>query len=173
MPRPLCATIHTDSMQHNLSQARTCAPMAKIWAVVKADAYGHGLERAMRGFATADGLALIELEGAIRLRELGWIKPILLLEGFFEAADVPLLAEHNIVTAVHSVEQVKLLEYTQLYRPIDVYLKMNTGMNRLGLRPDDYAAAYKRLRAIPDVRNITHMTHFAKIGRASCRERVF
>jgi alanine racemase len=161
MPRPLFATIHLDSMQHNLSQARTCAPMAKIWAVVKADAYGHGLERAMRGFATADGLALIELEGAIRLRELGWIKPILLLEGFFEASDVPLLAEHNIVTAVHCMEQVKLLEYTQLYRPIDVYLKMNTGMNRLGLRPDDYAAAYKRLRAIPDVRNITHMTHFA------------
>jgi alanine racemase len=161
MPRPLFATIHPDSMQHNLSQARTCAPMAKIWAVVKADAYGHGLERAMHGFAAADGLALIELENAIRLRELGWIKPILLLEGFFEAADVPLLAEHNIVTAVHSVEQIKLLEYTQLYRPIDVYLKMNTGMNRLGLRPDEYAAAYKRLRAIPDVRNITHMTHFA------------
>ena len=161
MPRPLFATIHPDSMQHNLSQARTCAPMAKIWAVVKADAYGHGLERAMHGFATADGLALIELENAIRLRELGWIKPILLLEGFFEAADVPLLVEHNIVTAVHSVEQIKLLEYTQLYRPIDVYLKMNTGMNRLGLRPDEYAAAYKRLRAIPDVRNITHMTHFA------------
>ena len=161
MPRPLFATIHLDSMQHNLAQARTCAPLAKIWAVVKADAYGHGLERAMRGFATADGLALIELEAAIRLRELGWIKPILLLEGFFEAADVPMLAEHNISTAVHNIEQVKLLEYTQLYRPIDVYLKMNTGMNRLGFHPDDYAAAYQRLRAIRDVRSITHMTHFA------------
>lgn len=161
MPRPLFATIHTDSMQHNLAQARTCAPMARIWAVVKADAYGHGLERAMRGFATADGLALVELESAIRLRELGWIKPILLLEGFFEAADVPMLAEHNIVTAVHNIEQVKLLEYTSLYRPIDVYLKMNTGMNRLGFRPDDYAAAYKRLRAIRDIGSISHMTHFA------------
>lgn len=161
MPRPLFATIHLDSMQHNLAQARSCAPLAKIWAVVKADAYGHGLERAMRGFATADGLALVELESAIRLRELGWIKPILLLEGFFEAGDVPMLAEHNIATAVHSIEQVKLLEYTQLYRPIDVYLKMNTGMNRLGFRPDDYAAAHKRLSAIRDVRSITHMTHFA------------
>jgi len=161
MPRPLFATIHLDSMQHNLAQARSCAPLARIWAVVKADAYGHGLERAMRGFATADGLALVELESAIRLRELGWIKPILLLEGFFEAADVPMLAEHNIATAVHSIEQVKLLEYTQLYRPIDVYLKMNTGMNRLGFRPDDYAAAHQRLSAIRDVRSITHMTHFA------------
>ena len=161
MPRPLFATIHLDSMQHNLAQARTCAPLAKIWAVVKADAYGHGLERALRGFASADGLALVELESAIRLRQLGWTKPILLLEGFFEAADVPMLAEHNIATAVHSIEQVKLLEYTQLYRPIDVYLKMNTGMNRLGFPPAEYAAAWQRLRAIRDVRSITHMTHFA------------
>lgn len=161
MPRSLFATIHLDSMQHNLARARSCAPLAKIWAVVKADAYGHGLERALRGFATADGLALVELESAIRLRELGWIKPILLLEGFFEAADVPMLAEHNIATAVHSIEQVKLLEYTQLYRPIDVYLKMNTGMNRLGFPPAEYAAAWQRLRAIRDVRSITHMTHFA------------
>src|ERR1041384_379092 len=65
MPRPLFATIHLDSMQHNLAQARTCAPTARIWAVVKADAYGHGLERAMRGFATADGLALVEQDAAI------------------------------------------------------------------------------------------------------------
>lgn len=161
MPRPLFATIHLDSMQHNLAQARTCAPSARIWAVVKADAYGHGLERAMRGFATADGLALVEQDAAIRLREMGWIKPILLLEGFFEAADVPMLAEHNISTAVHNLEQIKALEYTQLYRPIDVYLKMNTGMNRLGFIPSEYAAAYQRLRAIRDIRSVTHMTHFA------------
>ncbi|MCC2956226.1 alanine racemase [Massilia sp. IC2-477] len=161
MPRPLSATIHLDSMQHNLSRVRTEAPLAKIWAVVKANAYGHGLERGMRGFAQADGLALVETENALRLREAGWIKPILLLEGIFDASDVPLLAEHNINSTVHNIEQVKMLEYTQLYRPIDVHLKMNTGMNRLGFTPDEYAAAYKRLRAIPGIRNITHMTHFA------------
>ena len=161
MPRPLHATIHLDSMQHNLARARTCAPQAKIWAVVKANAYGHGLERGMRGFATADGMALIETEGALRLRELGWVKPVLLLEGFFDASDIPLLAEHNINSTVHCIEQVKMLEYTQLYRPIDVHLKMNTGMNRLGFRPDEFAAAYARLRAIPGIRNITLMTHFA------------
>ena len=148
-------------MQHNLAQVRSYAPMSRVWAVVKANAYGHGLERAMRGFATADGLALVETEGALQLRTGGWIKPILLLEGFFDASDIPLLAEHNINSAVHNIEQVKMLEYTQLYRPIDVHLKMNTGMNRLGFRPSEYAAAYKRLRAIPGVRNITHMTHFA------------
>jgi alanine racemase len=161
MPRPLSATIHLDSMQHNLARARACAPLAKIWAVVKANAYGHGLERGMRGFAQADGLALIETDSAVRLREKGWIKPILLLEGIFDAQDVPMLAEHNINSAVHNIEQIKMLEYTRHFRPIDVHLKMNTGMNRLGFRPDEYAAAYKRLRAIPDIRNITHMTHFA------------
>jgi alanine racemase len=161
MPRPLHAIIHLDAMQHNLARARACAPTAKAWAVVKANAYGHGLERGMRGFVQADGLALIETENALRLRELGWVKPILLLEGIFDPSDVPLLAEHNINSAVHCIEQIKMLEYTQLYRPIDVHLKMNTGMNRLGFRPDEYAAAYQRLRAIPGIRNITLMTHFA------------
>jgi alanine racemase len=161
MPRPLSATIHLDSMQHNLARARACAPDAKLWAVLKANAYGHGLERGMRGFAAADGLALIETEGAVRLRQLGWTKPILLLEGVFDASDVPLLAEFGLDSAVHSIEQIKMLEYTQLYRPIDVHLKMNTGMNRLGFKPQDYAAAHARLRAIPGIRNITLMTHFA------------
>jgi alanine racemase len=161
MPRPLHATIHLDSMQHNLARARACAPQARVWAVVKANAYGHGLERGMRGFAQADGLALIETENALRLRELGWTKPILLLEGIFDASDIPLLAEHGIDSTVHCIEQVKMLEYTQLYRPIDVHLKMNTGMNRLGFRPEDFAAAYGRLRAIPGIRNIILMTHFA------------
>jgi alanine racemase len=148
-------------MQHNLARARACAPDAKVWAVVKANAYGHGLERGMRGFAAADGLALIETENAVRLRELGWTKPVLLLEGFFDVSDIPLLAEHNINSAVHSIEQIRMLEYTKLYRPIDVHLKMNTGMNRLGFKPVEYVAAYARLRAIPGVRNITMMTHFA------------
>jgi alanine racemase len=161
MPRPLCATIHLDAMQHNLTRARACAPDAKAWAVVKANAYGHGLERGLRGFAQADGLALIELENAVRLRQLGWDKPILLLEGFFDASDIALLAEHKLNTTVHCIEQIKMLEYTQLYRPIDVHLKMNTGMNRLGFRPAEYAAAYARLAAVPGIGSITLMTHFA------------
>ncbi|GAB3399814.1 alanine racemase [Massilia agilis] len=115
----------------------------------------------MRGFADADGLALIELENAVRLRQLGWTKPILLLEGFFDASDIPLLAEHSLNPTIHNYEQIKMLEYTKLYRPIDVHLKMNTGMNRLGFRPEAYAAAHARLAAIPGIRSITMMTHFA------------
>jgi alanine racemase len=177
MPRPLSATIHLDSMRHNLVRARACAPGAKIWGVVKANAYGHGLERGMRGFADADGLALIETDNAVRLRELGWTRPILLLEGIFEAADVALLGEHNFNSAVHCIEQVKMLEYTKLFSPIDVHLKMNTGMNRLGFKPEEYPAAHARLRAIPGIRNITLMTHFANADelehpRLAIREQV-
>ena len=177
MPRPLSATIHLDSMKYNLARARVCSPGARIWAVVKANAYGHGLERGLRGFADADGLALIETENAVRLRELGWTKPVLLLEGIFDCDDVPLLAEHGFNSTVHCLEQIKMLEYTRLIAPIDVHLKMNTGMNRLGFRPDEYAAAHARLRAIPGIRNITLMTHFANADeleneKLSIREQV-
>ncbi|HEU4852450.1 MAG TPA: alanine racemase [Telluria sp.] len=161
MPRPTTATIHLDAMAHNLARARASAPGTRAWGVVKANAYGHGLERGMRGFAAADGLALIELENAVRLRELGWTKPVLLLEGFFEPADCALLTEYALHSAIHCTEQIAMLEAARLDRPVDLYLKMNTGMNRLGFKPRDYRAAYERLRAIPAVRSITLMTHFA------------
>ncbi|MFZ3286744.1 MAG: alanine racemase [Telluria sp.] len=161
MPRPISATIHLDSMQHNLERARACSPGAKVWAVVKANAYGHGLERAMRGFAGADGLALVETENAVRLRELGWTKPIMLLEGIFDASDATLLADYGLESAVHCREQIALLAAAALQRPVDVHLKMNTGMNRLGFKPSEFGAAHARLRAIPAVRNISLMTHFA------------
>jgi alanine racemase len=148
-------------MQHNLSVAKNCAPNARAWAVVKANAYGHGLERALRGFAQADGLGLIEVEGAVRLRELGWQKPILLLEGFFEAADLAVLTANRLDAVVHCAEQIAMLEYAAPASRIDVHLKMNSGMNRLGFKPQAFAAAYARLRAIKAVRNISFITHFA------------
>lgn len=177
MPRPLSATVHLDSMQHNLARVRACTPGAKVWGVVKANAYGHGLERGMRGFAEADGLALIETEGAVRLRELGWTRPVLLLEGIFEAADTALLEQYSLNSAVHCVEQIAMLEQAVFTSQIDVHLKMNTGMNRLGFRPDQFASAWQRLRAIAAVREITLMTHFANADelehpRLTVREQV-
>lgn len=166
MPRPLVATVHLAALQHNLALAKKIAPASKTWAVVKAHAYGHGLARSMRGFAAADGLALIEVDGAVRLREMGWRKPILLLEGFFEPADLPMLAAHEVQAAVHCTEQIEMLEKSALRTPFDVHLKMNSGMNRLGFTPDRYCAAYERLRAIPAVRNIALMTHFANADDA-------
>ena len=151
-------------MKHNLARARACAPGSKVWGVLKANGYGHGLERAMRGFTDADGLALIEPDNALRLRELGWTKPILLLEGGFDAADVAMMAAHGINGAVHCEEQLALIEAAgraALAGPLNLHLKMNTGMNRLGFKPEQFAAAHARLRALPHVGEITLMTHFA------------
>lgn len=161
MPRPLVATIDISALQHNLAAAKACAPSAKAWAVVKANAYGHGLERGMRGFAAADGLGLIEVEGAARLRELGWQKPILLLEGIFEVADLQTVAAHHVEIALHCSEQIDMLEQARLPTQLDVHLKLNSGMNRLGFKPEAFRAAYERLLAISAVRGIAFMTHFA------------
>ncbi len=162
MPRPLIATIRIDAMRHNLALAKSRHPDTKLWAVIKAHAYGHGLKNGMRGFEAADGLALIELESAIQLRAWGWKKPILLLEGFFESADLSAVIQERMDVCVHCNEQIAMLEQAKLSpSSLDVHLKMNTGMNRLGFMPTAYAAAYSRLRAIPGIRNITFMTHFA------------
>jgi len=166
MPRPLVAAIHLAAMQHNLAVAKKSAPASKVWAVVKANAYGHGLASGMRAFSDADGLALIEVEGAVQLRQWGWQKPILLLEGFFDTSDLSLIAEYRLQTAVHCVEQIEMLEKSAFHPAIDVHLKMNSGMNRLGFKPEAYRAAYARLRALPVVRNIALMTHFANADDA-------
>lgn len=167
MPRPLKATIDLSALQHNMVVAQRNAPRSKIWAVVKANAYGHGLERGMRGFGAAHGLGLIEVEGAVKLRELGWHKPILLLEGCFSSADLQIVAEHRLEIAVHCTEQIDMLEKLKLTSRIDVHLKINSGMNRLGFKPEAYRSAYSRLRALPAVRNISFMTHFANAESAA------
>ncbi len=161
MPRPLTATIDLSALQHNLAVAQRCAPHSKIWAVVKANAYGHGLERGMRGFGAAHGLGLIEFDGAVKLRQMGWQKPILLLEGCFSPDDVNVAAQHRLEIAIHCIEQIEMLEKAKLISVIDVHLKLNSGMNRLGFKPDAYRAAYARLRALSAIRNISFMTHFA------------
>ncbi len=114
MPRPLVATIDIAALRHNLGVAKQCAPHSKVLAVVKANAYGHGLERSMRGFADADGLGLIEVDNAARLRQLGWQKRIVLLEGFFDASDLHGIIEHRLDTVVHCMEQLELLESANL-----------------------------------------------------------
>ena len=148
-------------MQFNLAVARSRAPQSKIWAVVKANAYGHGLLNAMRGFADADGLALIEFESAAFLREQGWKKPILLLEGCFEAQDLAIAQKHRLDIVVHCREQLEMLERCPLEHPLDVHLKMNSGMNRLGFPPQEFRSVYERLRQVKAVRRIVLMTHFA------------
>jgi alanine racemase len=165
MPRPLVATIHLNALQHNLAVAVRHAPGARIWAVVKANGYGHGLLRAMRGFAAADGLALIEFDNAEALRAAGWTKPLLMLEGCFDMADWRLADRLGLNITVHCPEQLLQLESGladgTLHGPFDLHLKLNSGMNRLGFTAPAFRAAFQRLRALPAVRNVTLMTHFA------------
>jgi alanine racemase len=165
MPRPILATIDLAALRHNLAVARRHAGARKVWAVVKADAYGHGLERALRGFAEADGLALLDLDEAARARAAGWTRPILLLEGSFGAADLDTVEELRLTAVVHHEAQVGMLEKFRPRAPVDVYVKVNSGMNRLGLAPARTAAVMQRLAKLPGVRVAALMTHFANADR--------
>jgi alanine racemase len=145
----------------NLDVARSLTTGARTWAVVKADAYGHGVLIAASAFADADGLALIEIENAIRLRESGWKKPILLLEGCFSSLDWHAAAEHRLSVVIHSDEQLSEFEATPLARKLDVFLKFNTGMNRLGFRTERARDVAARAERHEGTGEITLMTHFA------------
>jgi alanine racemase len=161
MPRPIRALISASAFSNNLTVASTHAGAAKVWAVLKANAYGHGVERAANALGAAAGFAVLDFEEAARLRALGVRKPLLMLEGVFQAQDVPLLGRHALTPVVHNAEQVKLLAGAEPGGAIDVYLKANTGMNRLGFDAPGLRAAYDALRAHPRVREVTLMTHFA------------
>lgn len=161
MPRPLVAHVDLAALETNLARVRELAPGAEVLAVVKANAYGHGLDRLLPALGSADGLALIELDAAVRLRERGYNRRILLLEGFFEARELDAIAANAISVVVHSAEQARMLEQAQLTRPLDVHVKVNAGMNRLGVAPTETRGLAERLAATPAVASLTLMTHFA------------
>ena len=161
MPRPIQATIHTPALAHNLQQARLCASDARVWAVLKANAYGHGIERVFPGLRAADGFALLDLDEARRVRQLGWRGPLLLLEGVFEQRDLELCSRLDLWHTVHCSQQIDLLAAHKTQQPQRVFLKLNSGMNRLGFAPDQYRSAWARLNALPQVDEISHMTHFS------------
>ena len=161
MPRPILATIHIAALQHNLSRCKAAAPEAKAWAVVKANAYGHGIERVFDGLRSADGFALLDLDEAQRVRVLGWRGPILLLEGVFEPRDLELCSRLDLWHTVHCDEQIDMLAAHKTNVPHRVFLKMNSGMNRLGFTPERYRSAWTRLNALPQVDEISLMTHFS------------
>jgi alanine racemase len=161
MARPIRATIHLSALRNNLGMARQTAPQARPLAVIKANAYGHGLLRAAGALRDADGFAVLDLDDAVQLRQAGHNRRILLLEGFFDPLDLPQFSEQGLTAVVHSLEQVDMLERARLPSRIDVFLKVNTGMNRLGLLPDSVRGALDRLRASGNTGEITLMTHFA------------
>ena len=167
MPRPIRATISAGALAHNLAVARKHAGNAKVWAVIKANAHGHGLERAAKAFAAADGLAVLDFQEAARLRIAGVTQPILMLEGIFKASDVALLDKYALTPVFHSAAQVEMLRSANLPSAIDVYVKVNSGMNRLGFTAETLGANFNALREHPRVRQLTLMTHFADADGAS------
>lgn len=166
MPRPIHAFIHTDALRHNLARLRQSAADARVWAVVKANAYGHGLAHVFQGLRGADGFALLDLNEAQTLRDLGWRGPVLLLEGVFEQRDLELCSRLDLWHVVHREAQIDMLSKHKTQVPQRVFLKMNSGMNRLGFTPQAFRSAWARLNALPQVDEISLMTHFARADDA-------
>ncbi len=169
MPRPITAVIHHGALQHNLNIAREMAPDSQVFAVVKANAYGHGIERVYSSFKTADGFALLDIEEAKRIRALGWTGAILLLEGIFSAQDLFDCDQYNLSFTVHSQHQIDWIQQyaviqnqkDQKTTQFDIFLKMNSGMNRLGFNPEHYQSAWHQLNSLNSIHSITHMMHFS------------
>lgn len=173
MPRPISATISISALRHNLGVVRQhLAQHARgpdgappsIWAVIKANAYGHGIENAVAAFSEAQGLAMLDLAEAVRCREAGWGGPILLLEGLFQPADIDLADRYHLTVVLHSREQMDMLQYARPSRPIDAFVKLNSGMNRVGFTAGAYRDAYahaQQLHAQGVLGHVGRMTHFA------------
>ena len=160
--RPARALIDLQALRHNYRLARRLGG-GRALAVVKADAYGHGAVACARALeAEADGFAVAAIEEALELREAGITAPILLLEGFFEAAELELVDRHRLWTVVQSAWQVEAIERARPSVPLKVWVKLDSGMHRLGLSPEGFVDAWKRLRALPQVDGLVAMTHFAR-----------
>jgi alanine racemase len=164
--RPIQARISNGAMAHNLRVARSHAGTARAFAVVKANAYGHGLSRARRALAAADGFAVLTLEEAANLRQMGVEQPILLLEGLFGADEIATCVELDLWPVLHHATHLDWLQQQPPTRPIQVFLKFDSGMHRLGFPLADHAAIVARTRGLPGVAGITLMTHFAQADEA-------
>ena len=162
MTRATQAFINLRALQHNLKCVRGLAPKSKVMAIIKADAYGHGITRIARALRDVDGFGVARLDEAIVLREAGVTKPITLLEGFLDAAELPLICQHKLAVVIHHVTQLEILEHATLTDPLSVWLKVDSGMHRLGFAPGEVKAVWARLAHCENVAQpMRLMTHFA------------
>lgn len=164
--RPTVAHISLPALRHNLVQVRRYAPQAKVMSVVKANGYGHGLLNVAQGLAQSDAFAVLNVAEAIALREAGYTQSILLLEGVFAASQLAEVDHYRLDMVVHQQAQIHWLQQATLNLPIRVFLKLDSGMHRLGFQPADYATALSALQACPNVAEIVLMTHFANADQA-------
>lgn len=155
------AHINLDALAHNLARIKQKAPNSKVMAVVKANGYGHGLRHIAKNAEGADAFGVARIEEALQLRASGVVKPILLLEGFYSANDLPVLVTNNIQTVVHCYEQLDALEQAELEGPVVVWLKVDSGMHRLGVREEQYQEFVERLHRCDNVaKPLRYMSHF-------------
>ncbi len=166
MSRPIQARIDLTALERNLHAARRLTS-ARIMAVIKANAYGHGLLHTAEALQAADGFALLDISDAVRLREAGFRQTILLLEGVFTAEEMPLLAEYDLAAVLHSPHQLAMLDAYPRRGSLSLWLKINTGMNRLGFMPEAVPAVMAQIKAHPAVKDVTLMTHFATADEAA------
>lgn len=161
MSRPIRATVDPAAFAHNLAVARRHAGTARILGVLKANAYGHGLDRLLPAARAADGLAVLEIEAAVRLRDHGYAGTVVLLEGCFEAGELDEALRLGVTPVVHVAEQLEAFLQRRAGRPGDVWLKLNSGMNRLGFQLAEFKEARRRLETSGVAAHVTLMTHFA------------
>ncbi len=159
--RPITATIDLGALRANLRAVRRHAPGARIMAIIKANGYGHGIERAAAALEEADAFGVAGIDEALALRAAGIHHGIVLLEGFFSVDELPLIAHHGFAIVVHHEAQIRRLAAAPTDHSLTVWLKIDTGMHRLGLRPHQVEAACQRLRACGNVAAVHFMTHFA------------
>lgn len=163
MTRPALITIDTAALRHNLAQVKKLAPDSQVLAMVKANGYGHGMTMVAKALHDADGFGVASIDEGIALREAGIKQPIFLMEGLFSADELTLAALHHFTLVIHHEPQIAMLQSVKLKTPLSVWLKVNTGMNRLGLSTDDFRDGYQVLMASPVVdKPIGVMTHFAE-----------
>jgi alanine racemase len=165
MPRPIQAHINLSALKNNLRVVRRLTS-SRIMAVIKANAYGHGLSRIASALDEAEGIALLDLQDAVQLRDAGSRQTILLLEGFFSPDELPVIAEYDLATVIHSTQQLDWLDAYSRRNALQVWLKVNSGMNRLGFLPQEIPAVMERLKAHRAVREVTLMTHFSHADEA-------
>lgn len=162
MSRRPIAQINVDALQQNFNHIRSIAPQSKVLAVLKANAYGHGLVAVAEQLKAAGAFGVARIDEALMLRAGGIVKPIVLLEGFFHPDELPQIVASNLQVVVHHLSQVDALLAAELDSPVHVWLKIDSGMHRLGIYPEQFTLVYQRLIASPNVlKPLRLMTHFA------------
>lgn len=171
MTRPTQALIDIKALRANLQRVREAAPASRVLAVIKANGYGHGLVRTAEALHEADAFGVACVEEGVVLREAGIAHPIILLEGFFDPGELAEISRHRLSTVVHDDNQLRQLERAELHRPLSAWLKIDTGMHRLGFPPSQATSAYRRLQACrsvgPRIRLITHLARADERGEAA------